>query len=143
MAEASLNSTFGAFLIGIIASSWFINSLRCICLYSDLLVYLACSALPALKPGIITLATLTVSSSKPWLALYGTYSSLPVKYPLTFTGLRRILEVLHLAFGSHAIYYYVVLHYGDPAALAEGTWSVSLNVSITCRTTIYLSWLSS
>ncbi len=40
---------------------------------------------------------------------------------MTLTArLRRVLEVLHLAFGSHAIYYYVVLHYGDPAALAEG-----------------------
>ncbi len=44
---------------------------------------------------------------------------------MTLTAhLRRILEVLHLAFGSHAIYYYVILHYGDPAALAEGTWYV-------------------
>ncbi|KAK0237743.1 hypothetical protein EDD85DRAFT_555306 [Armillaria nabsnona] len=91
----------------------------------------ACSALPALKCGIITLATLTASSSRPWLALYCN-SSLPIKYPLTLTvHLRRILEVLHLAFGSHAIYYYVILHYGDPAALVEVTWSVSLIIGIT------------
>ncbi|PBK68790.1 hypothetical protein ARMSODRAFT_193189 [Armillaria solidipes] len=94
MAEASLNGTFGAFLIGIIASS---------CLFG-------------------------VTCTQTWY-YYTRYSDGIVLKALV--GTIWILEVLHLAFGSHAIYYYVVLHYGDPAALAEGTWSVSLNVSIT------------
>ncbi|KAK0429636.1 hypothetical protein EV421DRAFT_2042639 [Armillaria borealis] len=110
MAEASLNGSFGSFLIGVIVSSclfgvtctqtWYYYSR-----YSD---------------GIVL------------KALVGTiwYSSPPIKY-LTLTGLRRILEVLHVAFGSHAIYYYVILHSGDPAALAIGTWTVSLNIGIT------------
>ncbi|KAK0237745.1 hypothetical protein EDD85DRAFT_1022956 [Armillaria nabsnona] len=112
MAEASLNGTFGAFLIGIIASS---------CLFG-----VTCTQTwyyyTRYSDGIVLKASVGII----W------YSSLPIKYPLTLTArLQRILEVLHLAFGSHAIYYYVILHYGDPAALAEGTWSVSLNVSIT------------
>ncbi|SJL12409.1 uncharacterized protein ARMOST_15836 [Armillaria ostoyae] len=110
MAEASLNGSFGSFLIGVIVSSclfgvtctqtWYYYSR-----YSD---------------GIVL------------KALVGTiwYSSPPIKY-LILTGLRRILEVLHVAFGSHATYYYVILHSGDPAALAIGTWTVSLNIGIT------------
>ncbi|KAK0476154.1 hypothetical protein IW261DRAFT_1609763 [Armillaria novae-zelandiae] len=49
-----------------------------------------------------------------------------------------ILEVLHLAFGSHAIYHYVILHYGDPTALAEVIWSVSLNVSVTALIALFV-----
>ncbi|KAK0459933.1 hypothetical protein IW261DRAFT_1578097 [Armillaria novae-zelandiae] len=94
MAEASLNGTFGAFLIGIIASS---------CLFG-------------------------VTCTQTWY-YYTRYSDGIVLKAMV--GTIWILEVLHLAFGSHAIYYYVILHYGDPAALAEVTWSVSLNVSVT------------
>ncbi|PBK68793.1 hypothetical protein ARMSODRAFT_193340 [Armillaria solidipes] len=94
MAEASLNGTFGAFLIGIIVSS---------CLFG-------------------------VACTQTWY-YYTRYSDGIVLKALVGTIL--ILEVLHLAFSSHAIYYYVVLHYGDPAALAKGTWSIPLNVGTT------------
>lgn len=86
--------TFGAFLIGIIASS---------CLFG-------------------------VTCTQTWY-YYTRYSDGTVLKVMV--GTIWTLEVLHLAFGSHAIYYYVILHYGDPAALTEVTWSVSLNVSVT------------
>ncbi|PBK90117.1 hypothetical protein ARMGADRAFT_1014751 [Armillaria gallica] len=94
MAEASLNGTFGAFLIGIIVSS---------CLFG-------------------------VACTQTWY-YYTRYSDGIILKALVGTIL--ILEVLHLAFGSYAIYYHVILHYGDPAALAEWTWPVSLIIGIT------------
>ncbi len=62
MAETSLalNSTFGAYLIGIIVSAWFIYPQMHSSLYSNLLVCLACLASPALRPGIILLTIQTV-----------------------------------------------------------------------------------
>ncbi|KAK0452576.1 hypothetical protein EV421DRAFT_2015389 [Armillaria borealis] len=125
MAEASLNGTFGAFLIGIIASS---------CLFG-------------------------VTCTQTWY-YYTRYSD----------------GIVLKALPCHLLLCHTPL-WGS-AALAEGTWSVSLNVSITaliallvylyyarrifhcccnsfcsnynlliysmqCRTTVYLSWLSS
>ncbi|KAK0192772.1 hypothetical protein F5146DRAFT_1191721 [Armillaria mellea] len=44
-----------------------------------------------------------------------------------------VFECCHMCFISHAIYYYLILHYGDPASLAEipVVWSVSLNIATT------------
>ncbi|KAK0455655.1 uncharacterized protein EV420DRAFT_1644439 [Desarmillaria tabescens] len=42
-----------------------------------------------------------------------------------------ILEVLHVAFPGHAIYYYAILHYGDPAALAQAIWTLCVNITVT------------
>ncbi|KAK0237957.1 hypothetical protein EDD85DRAFT_562871 [Armillaria nabsnona] len=96
MAEASLNGTFGAFLISVIVSS---------CLF-----------------GVICTQT--------WYYFTRYSDSIAVK---VFVSAIWIFEVFHMAFISHAIYHYVILHYGDPASLAEITvvWSVSLNVAIT------------
>ncbi|KAK0217165.1 hypothetical protein IW262DRAFT_174930 [Armillaria fumosa] len=94
MGEASLNGSFGAFLIGVIVSS---------CLFG-------------------------VTCTQTWY-YYTRYSDSIVLKALV--GAIWILEVLHVAFGSHAIYYYVILHVGDPAALAIATWTVSLNIGIT------------
>ncbi|KAK0458201.1 uncharacterized protein EV420DRAFT_1544130 [Desarmillaria tabescens] len=94
MAEASLNSTFGAYLIGVIASS---------CLFG-------------------------VTCTQTWY-YFTRYSDGFVLKALV--GAIWVLEVLHVAFASHAIYYFVILHYGDPAALAETVWSASLNIGIT------------
>ncbi|KAK0490031.1 hypothetical protein EDD18DRAFT_1188022 [Armillaria luteobubalina] len=100
------------------------TSLASLCLH-------ACLVSPALKPGIILLATLTVWSLRHGLPLYGRCSSLPTKYRTLTAGLHRILEVLHVAFPGHAIYYYVILHYGDPTALTKATWTASATLGVT------------
>ncbi|KAK0200034.1 hypothetical protein DFS33DRAFT_213487 [Desarmillaria ectypa] len=94
MAESSLNSTFGAYLIGVIASA---------CLFG-------------------------VTCTQTWYYFTRYSDRITLK---VWVGAIWILEVLHVAFPGHAIYYYVILHYGDPAALTEATWTASLNLGVT------------
>ncbi|KAK0192935.1 hypothetical protein F5146DRAFT_1000042 [Armillaria mellea] len=101
MAEASLNGTFGAFLIGIIAFSYLFG-VTCTQTWYYYTRYVL-EALVSTKVPLLNDPVLTDSK----------------------VGTIWILEVLHLTFRSHAIYYYVILHYGDPTAMAEVTWSVS------------------
>lgn len=49
----------------------------------------------------------------------------------TWVAVIWILEVLHVAFPGHAIYYYVILHYGDPTALTKATWTASATLGVT------------
>ncbi|PBK71173.1 hypothetical protein ARMSODRAFT_954941 [Armillaria solidipes] len=94
MAETSLNNTFGAYLIGVIASA---------CLFG-------------------------VTCTQTWYYFTRYSDSMTLK---AWVGAIWILEVLHVAFPAHAIYYYVIIHYGDPAALAEATWTASLSLGVT------------
>ncbi|PBK89869.1 hypothetical protein ARMGADRAFT_1083334 [Armillaria gallica] len=96
MAEVSLNSTFGAFLISVIVSS---------CLFG-------------------------VTCTQTWYYFTRYSDNIAVKVLVSAVW---ILEVFHMAFISHAIYHYVILHYGEPASLAEITvvWSVCLNIGLT------------
>ncbi|KAG7449942.1 uncharacterized protein BT62DRAFT_944549 [Guyanagaster necrorhizus] len=112
MAGGSLNGTFGAFLIGVIMSSCLFG-VTCTQTWYYFTRYSDSIAIKALVCTI-------------W------YSSLLIRHPILM-GLHRILEVIHVAFTSYAIYYYVVLHYGNPPALAEipVVWSVSLNIGVT------------
>ncbi|KAK0458173.1 uncharacterized protein EV420DRAFT_1764326 [Desarmillaria tabescens] len=92
--DAGDNSTFGAYLIGVIASA---------CLFG-----------------------VTCTQTWYYFTRYSDVTTLKV-----WVGAIWILEVLHVAFPGHAIYYYVILHYGDPAALTQATWTASLNLTVT------------
>jgi len=47
-----------------------------------------------------------------------------------------ILDTLHVSLMCHALYYYLIINYGDAAALADGVWSlfasVAVNLCIAC-----------
>ncbi|KAK0455660.1 uncharacterized protein EV420DRAFT_1644443 [Desarmillaria tabescens] len=111
MAESSLNGTFGAYLIGVIVSA---------CLFG-----VTCT-----QTWYYFTRYSDVTILKVWVAAIWLVLTLPANYP-TLTGLHRILEVLHVAFPGHAIYYYVILHYGDPAALAQAIWTLCVNITVT------------
>ncbi|KAH8107513.1 hypothetical protein DFH11DRAFT_1636363 [Phellopilus nigrolimitatus] len=84
----------------------------------------------ALYIGVLTaIGLLGITTLQTWL-----YYS---RYPNDPRGLRIIvaviwvLELLHSAFGAHALYHYVILNWGNPEALAHSIWSLDITLLIT------------
>ncbi|KAK0235469.1 hypothetical protein EDD85DRAFT_968478 [Armillaria nabsnona] len=92
MSEGSLDSTFGAFLIGAIVSAWLFG----------------------------------ITCAQTWY-YYGHYSD--IVFLKALVGIVWTLEAIHAAFACHAAYFYVVTQYGNPAGLAEATWTASVSFS--------------
>ncbi|KAF8896690.1 hypothetical protein BD779DRAFT_603028 [Infundibulicybe gibba] len=52
-----------------------------------------------------------------------------------------LLDTIHLAFVSHALYYYMISKYGILAALASPTWSILAQVYTTCISDLIARWI--
>ncbi|KAF8960009.1 hypothetical protein BDZ97DRAFT_2060841 [Flammula alnicola] len=124
MPSLDLNNTFGALLIGTVVSA-------VLCLTSRLY-------------GITCIQTwryfqnysdgAVIKSSGSCTLIY-TFSCniLPLLDAIlgSLTVLESVLETLHSAFSIHAIYFYVILNYANPTALAKATWSAAAVLIVT------------
>ncbi|ETW79554.1 hypothetical protein HETIRDRAFT_477123 [Heterobasidion irregulare TC 32-1] len=52
----------------------------------------------------------------------------------------RILEFIRCSFGVHAVYHYVVIQWGNPAALSKSIWSRDVNLLITALVQVIVHW---
>ncbi|KAJ7507868.1 hypothetical protein B0H11DRAFT_147767 [Mycena galericulata] len=48
----------------------------------------------------------------------------------TLVAVLWVLETVHSIFGCHAIYFFVITNYGNPASLAKATWSAILTLLV-------------
>lgn len=51
-----------------------------------------------------------------------------------------ILEFIRCSFGVHAVYHYVVIQWGNPAALSKSIWSRDVNLLITALVQVIVHW---
>ncbi|KZS95422.1 hypothetical protein SISNIDRAFT_494350 [Sistotremastrum niveocremeum HHB9708] len=67
--------------------------------------------------------------------IYFTQSTFQEQWIKLLVAVLWFLDTLHIAFASHGMYYYLVLNYSNPSALAFINWSIAITVAITALIT--------
>lgn len=49
-----------------------------------------------------------------------------------------LLDTIHVAFITHGLYFYLVLHFGDTQALLSPAWSLIVQMYITCSSDVII-----
>ncbi|SJL16929.1 uncharacterized protein ARMOST_20461 [Armillaria ostoyae] len=109
------------------------------------------SVIATILYGILNLQVLIYYKRHPndwWVYWYSRYFGLFIHiYPVAqFTDryIGRVLDTFHIAFSTHALYFYLITMFGKfLGALESDLWSMKLQLSLSNFIVVYIQWYES